>query len=84
MKEAKKVKEKEKEQSYLRKNGKLKRAFYEEELLHLQEEFVKLQYWAKEKGLRVVIVFEGRDAAGKGGVIKRIQERTNPRVVRVV
>jgi len=77
-------KEKDQEQSYLRKNGKLKSAFYEAELLHLQEEFVKLQYWAKEKGLRVVIVFEGRDAAGKGGVIKRIQERTNPRVVRVV
>ena len=58
--------------------------YYEEELLRLQEELVKLQYWVKEKGLRVVIVFEGRDAAGKGGVIKRITERTNPRIVRVV
>jgi polyphosphate kinase 2 len=66
------------------KKGKLRSQFYEEELLRLQEELVKLQYWVKEKGLRVVIIFEGRDAAGKGGVIKRIVERTNPRVVRVV
>ena len=67
-----------------RKNGRLTTEFYEHELGRLQEELVKLQYWVKEKGLRVVIVFEGRDAAGKGGVIKRITERTNPRVVRVV
>ena len=67
-----------------RKNGKLQNDFYESELLRLQEELVKIQYWVKETGLRVVIVFEGRDAAGKGGVIKRITERTNPRVVRVV
>ncbi|MEJ2749802.1 MAG: polyphosphate kinase 2 [Anaerolineae bacterium] len=67
-----------------KKSGKLRKEFYESELLRLQEELVKLQYWVKEKGLRVVIVFEGRDAAGKGGVIKRITERTNPRVVRVV
>jgi len=66
------------------KKGKLKTAFYEKELLRLQEEMVKIQYWVKEQNLRVVIVFEGRDAAGKGGVIKRITERTNPRVVRVV
>ena len=66
------------------KNGKLKNNFYEKELLRLQEEMVKIQYWVKEQNLRVVIVFEGRDAAGKGGVIKRITERTNPRVVRVV
>ncbi|MFQ5486315.1 MAG: polyphosphate kinase 2 [Desulfobacterales bacterium] len=70
--------------SYLRKNGKLKSEFYEKEMVRLQEELVKLQYWVKEKGLRVVIVFEGRDAAGKGGVIKRISERTNPRIVRTV
>jgi polyphosphate kinase 2 len=55
-----------------------------QELTHLQEELVKLQYWVREKGLRAIIVFEGRDAAGKGGVIKRIIERTNPRVIRVV
>lgn len=66
------------------KKGKLKNSFYEKELSQLQEEMVKLQYWVKEQNLRVVIVFEGRDAAGKGGVIKRIVERTNPRVVRVV
>ena len=71
-------------QKKYKKNGKLQNVFYESELLRLQEELVKLQYWVKERGLRVVIVFEGRDAAGKGGVIKRITERTNPRVVRVV
>jgi polyphosphate kinase len=53
-------------------------------LANLQEELVKLQYWVKENGLRVVILFEGRDAAGKGGVIKRITERMNHRIVRVV
>lgn len=63
---------------------KLKRSFYEAELVRLQEELVKLQYWIKEAGLKVVVLFEGRDAAGKGGVIKRITERTNPRIVRVV
>lgn len=67
-----------------KKDGRLRKTFYESELLRLQEELVKLQYWVRTKGLRVVIVFEGRDAAGKGGVIKRITERTNPRVVRVV
>lgn len=67
-----------------KKNGKLTTAFYEHELFKLQEEMVKLQYWVKEKGLRAVVVFEGRDAAGKGGVIKRITERTNPRIIRVV
>lgn len=66
------------------KQGKLKRKYYEQELLRLQEELVKLQFWVRTQGLRVVIVFEGRDAAGKGGVIKRIIERTNPRVIRVV
>ncbi|HLF91564.1 MAG TPA: polyphosphate kinase 2 [Anaerolineales bacterium] len=66
------------------KDGKLKNEFYAEELVRLQEELVKLQYWVKEKGLRVAVLFEGRDAAGKGGVIKRITERTNPRIVRVV
>jgi len=67
-----------------RKNGKLRSGYYMQELIDLQEEMVKLQYWVKDKGLRAVIVFEGRDAAGKGGVIKRIIERTNPRVIRVV
>jgi len=67
-----------------KKNGKLRNSFYESELTRLQEELVKLQYWVKEKGLRVVVLFEGRDAAGKGGAIKRITERMNPRIVKVV
>ncbi len=70
--------------SYLTKKGKLREKFYLEKLSALQEELVKLQYYVKEKGLKVAIIFEGRDAAGKGGVIKRIVERTNPRVIRVV
>ena len=63
---------------------KLKKKDYERELSRLQEELVRLQRWIRHKGLKVVVIFEGRDAAGKGGVIKRIAERTNPRVVRVV
>ncbi len=70
--------------SMYKKNGKLKNKVYDRELVRLQEELVKLQYWVREKNLRLVVLFEGRDAAGKGGVIKRITERTNPRVVRVV
>jgi polyphosphate kinase 2 len=66
------------------KKPKLKKKFYEQELQRLQQELVLLQEWIKLEGLRVVVIFEGRDAAGKGGVIKRIVERTNPRVVRVV
>ena len=57
---------------------------YERELLKLQIELVKLQEWVKQRGLRVVVVFEGRDAAGKGGVIKRVTEALNPRICRVV
>jgi len=60
------------------------RKFYERELANLQVELVKLQEWIKEKGLKVVVLFEGRDAAGKGGAIKRITEGLNPRVCRVV
>jgi len=59
-------------------------AVYERELRRLQIELVKLQEWIKVKGLRVVVLFEGRDAAGKGGAIKRITECLNPRVCRVV
>jgi len=66
-----------------KKSGRLKKKFYKAELRRLQEELVKLQYWLKEKGLKVVVLFEGRDAAGKGGVIKRITERLNPRICRV-
>jgi polyphosphate kinase 2 len=63
---------------------KLKRNAYEKELARLQVELVKLQEWIRHKGLKVVVLFEGRDAAGKGGVIKRITESLNPRVCRVV
>jgi polyphosphate kinase 2 len=63
---------------------KLKRKVFERELEKLQRELVLLQGYIKAKGLKVAVIFEGRDAAGKGGVIKRITERTNPRVVRVV
>jgi polyphosphate kinase 2 len=66
------------------KKGRLNRELYEEELLRLQIELVKLQEWVKHEGERVVVLFEGRDAAGKGGVIKRITASTNPRIVRVV
>jgi polyphosphate kinase len=57
---------------------------YEKELARLQEELIKLQEWIRFKNLKVVVIFEGRDAAGKGGVIKRITESLNPRICRVV
>jgi polyphosphate kinase 2 len=63
---------------------KLDNKTYEKELGKLQVELVKLQEWIKNQGLKVVVIFEGRDAAGKGGVIKRITESLNPRNVRVV
>jgi polyphosphate kinase 2 len=63
---------------------KMSRKDYEKELKNLQVELVKLQYWVKKKGAKVIIVFEGRDAAGKGGVIKRITERVSPRVFKVI
>ena len=66
------------------KQKKLNRELYERELQGLQVELVKLQAWVKRKGLQVVVIFEGRDAAGKGGVIKRITQVLNPRVCRVV
>src|ERR1700758_1837966 len=65
-------------------NGKLKRKDYERELARLHVEFVKLQQWVVRKGLKVCIVFEGRDGAGKGGTIKAMTERVSPRVFRVV
>ncbi|MCP3939147.1 MAG: polyphosphate kinase 2 [Actinomycetia bacterium] len=67
---------------YYTSKGKLRKEYYEAKLNELQEEFVKLQYWVAEHGLRVLIIFEGRGSAGKGGVIKRISERTSPRIVR--
>ena len=63
---------------------KLKRQEYEKELRRLQEELCHLQAWVKAKGLRIMVVFEGRDGAGKGGTIKAITERVSPRVFRVV
>jgi len=62
----------------------LSKSFYESELRKLQVELVKLQEWIKHEGLRVIVLFEGRDAAGKGGVIKRITQSLNPRICRVV
>jgi polyphosphate kinase 2 len=64
--------------------GKLGRKYYEKELCRLQSELVQMQLWVKQANAKIVVVFEGRDAAGKGGVIKRITERTSPRVFRVV
>jgi polyphosphate kinase 2 len=65
-------------------NGKFKRKEYERELERLHVEFVKLQLWVVEKGLKVCILFEGRDGAGKGGAIKAMTERVSPRIFRVV
>ena len=64
--------------------GRLERRYYERELRRLQEELAMLQRWIVNRGLKVLVICEGRDAAGKGGVIKRIVERLNPRVCRVV
>ena len=63
---------------------KVPRKLYEQELLRLQAELVKLKEWVRTSGVRLVVVFEGRDAAGKGGAIKRIAEYLNPRVARIV
>jgi polyphosphate kinase len=64
--------------------GKMKRKVYEQELRKLQVELCRVQDWVKASGARVIIVFEGRDAAGKGGTIKAITEKVSPRVFRVV
>ena len=66
------------------KSKKLSNKAYEAELYKLHAELVNLQYWIKESGHKVAVIFEGRDAAGKGGVIKRITERVSPRTFRVV
>ncbi|GAA3940226.1 polyphosphate kinase 2 [Actinomadura viridis] len=65
------------------KAGRLPRKPYERELLRLQGELVKLQEWVRAEGARVVVVFEGRDAAGKGGAIKRVSQYLNPRLARI-
>ena len=67
-----------------KKTKKLSKSEYEKELEKLQIELVRMQEWIVESGAKVVVVFEGRDTAGKGGVIKRITERTSPRVIRTV
>jgi polyphosphate kinase len=71
-------------QDSAQKPKKLSQKVYETELRRLQIELVKLQYWVKDQGLKVVVLFEGRDAAGKGGAIKRISECLNPRICRIV
>ena len=68
----------------LPKERKLSSVKYQNELKNLEIELVKLQEWIKSKGLKVLVIFEGRDAAGKGGVIKRIANPLNPRVCRIV
>ena len=60
------------------KKGRLRSAVYDEEMERLQEQLVLLQYWIQSQGLKVLVIFEGRGSAGKGGVIKRITERTSP------
>ena len=67
-----------------KKPKKLDKDLYEKEMERLQTELVYMQEWVKHKGLKVVVIFEGRDAAGKGGIIKRIKERVSARVFRVV
>lgn len=85
MSAAKKKKKKENaEEANTETAGKMKNKDYEQELAKLHVELVKLQEWVKHKGLKVCVVFEGRDGAGKGGVIKAITERVSPRVFRVV
>lgn len=75
--------ESEKSEESKKKRKSLSKSFYEKELANLQVELVKMQEWIKQKRLRVVVIFEGRDAAGKGGTIKRIIQPLNPRVCRV-
>src|SRR5689334_23833487 len=65
-------------------DSKMKRKLYDKELRKLQVELCHLQEWVKAKGLKIIIIFEGRDAAGKGGTIKALTERVSPRVFRIV
>src|SRR5690242_328924 len=84
MSAAKKAKKAEVDESAVAPNGKLKNKDYERELAKLHVELVKLQEWVVHEGLKVCVIFEGRDGAGKGGVIKAIMERVSPRIFRVV
>ena len=65
-------------------NGRMNKVLYEDELFRLQAELVEMQEWVKKTGARVVVIFEGRDAAGKGGTIKRVSQYLNPRIARIV
>src|SRR5690349_22268026 len=79
-----KDKEKKKHSKDKNDDGRMKRKDYEDEMRKLQVKLCQLQEWVKQKGLRAIIAFEGRDAAGKGGTIRAITERVSPRVFRVV
>lgn len=81
---SKNKKEKSPQPDHKSKIRRLDKTFYEKELIRLQFELVKLQYWVKAHGLRLIVIFEGRDAAGKGGIIKRVTEPLNPRGLRLV
>ena len=81
---SKKIEEQKHIEPEKRDNRRINKHLYDQELKKLQIELVKLQEWVKQKGLKVVVIFEGRDAAGKGGVIKRFTEPLNPRIARVV
>ena len=65
-------------------NERLPKKVYERELIRLQAELVRLQEWVRVEGQRLVVIFEGRDAAGKGSTIKRVTEYLNPRIARIV
>jgi polyphosphate kinase 2 len=84
MSATKKTRKPEDDRSAADPNGKLKNKTYEREMARLHVELVRIQQWAVHKGLKVCVVFEGRDGAGKGGTIKAITERVSPRVFRVV
>src|SRR5207247_5450779 len=77
-------KQKKKDGEWTSKKGVLTKKDYEQELRRLQVELVQLEEWVRHRGLRVVAIFEGRDTAGKGGVIKRMTALLNPRFARVV
>ena len=76
--------QKQKQHNHAEQNSKLPRQLYENELYRLQGELVKMQEWMRTAGARMVVIFEGRDAAGKGGTIKRVAEYMNPRGARIV
>src|SRR6478609_9673282 len=70
--------------AHYNRSGRLKRRTYDKEIARLQEDLVLLQYWIQRQGLRVLVIFEGRGSAGKGGAVRTITERTNPRITKVV